>query len=100
MKVKISVRQVYFKTAEVEIDIPKDITTWYSDIGTYLNENPELYSNSIFRALEEEEHQEGIGMDSGHWTDENMDSEWRFDCKELMADDKGNIKLDTKESSH
>lgn len=81
MKVKISARQVYFKTTEVEIDIPNDIPA--NDVGDYLNKNPELYSNSIFRALEEEEHEEGIGMHSGHWTDENMDSEWRYDCKDL-----------------
>jgi len=53
------------------------------DVGDYLNKNPELSSNSIYRALEEEEHEEGIGMHSGHWTDENMDSEWRYDCIEL-----------------
>ena len=81
MKVKISVRQVYFKTTAVDIDIPNDISA--DDIGTYLNDNAELYSDSIFRGLEEEDYEEGIGMDSGHWTDEDMDSEWRYDCKSL-----------------
>ncbi len=51
VKVKISLRQVYFKTTSVEIDIPKDITTWYSDIGTYLNENPELYADKVMKNL-------------------------------------------------
>jgi hypothetical protein len=81
MKVTISARQVYFKTTKIAINIPNDIPA--NDVGDYLNKNPELYSNSIYRALEEEEHEEGIGMHSGHWTDENMDSEWRYDCKEL-----------------
>tara|TARA_R100000935_G_scaffold56548_1_gene88351 strand:- start:5090 stop:5362 length:273 start_codon:yes stop_codon:yes gene_type:complete len=85
VKVKISLRQVYFKTTSVEIDIPKDITTWYSDIGTYLNENPELYADKVMKNLKEEDYEEGIGMETGAWTDSDMDAEWRFDCKELKT---------------
>ena len=101
MKVKILQRSVYYKTAEVEIDIDMNVYDhWrldngkYADIGDYLIEaestiiqtlleNEDLWSDKIDEAISESPIGFGFGMDSGDWTDKDQDSEWRYECDEL-----------------
>lgn len=81
MKVKILQRSVYYKTAEVEIDLPNDIDEF--DIQEYINDNEELWVDEIDKKIEDSELLFGNGMDSGDWTDDDQDSEWRYECKDL-----------------
>jgi len=95
MKVKILQRSVYYKTAEVEIEVdqndfqhylkfnaPKDATA-QDYISDYLIDNEDLWVDEIDRKLNESEFMFGSGMDSGDWTDDDQDSEWRYECDEL-----------------
>lgn len=89
MKVKISQRAVYYKTAEVEIEIDKDELEnfklnngEYATIQDYLIENEHLYAEKLDNALEQVEYEDGLGMESGHWTDKEDASESRFDIDE------------------
>ena len=79
MKVKILQRSVYYKTAEVEIDVPNDIHE--DEIQEYINDNEELWVDEIDKKIADSELLFGNGMDSGDWTDEDQDSEWRYDIK-------------------
>ncbi len=81
MKVKILQRSVYYKTAEVEIDVPNDIHE--DEIQEYINDNEELWVDEIDKKIEDSELLFGNGMDSGDWTDEDQDSEWRYECKDI-----------------
>jgi len=95
MKVKILQRSVYYKTAEVEIEVdendfqhylkfnaPKDATA-QDYISDYLTDNEDLWVDEIDRKLNESEFMFGFGMDSGDWTCDDTDSEWRYECDEL-----------------
>ncbi len=86
MKVRISQRNVYYKTAEVEIEIDKDELEnfklnggKYATIQDYLIENEHLYLEQLDNALEQVEPEYGLGMGSGDWTDKEHYSESRFD---------------------
>lgn len=91
MKVKILQRSVYYKTAEVEIDIDMNLYDhWrldngkYADIGDYLIENEELWVDEIDQKLNESEFIFGFGMDDDkNWTDKSQESELRYECDEL-----------------
>jgi len=91
MKVKILQRSVYYKTAEVEIDIDMNLYDhWrldngkYADIGDYLIENEDLWVDEIDRKLNESEFIYGFGMDDdNNWTDKDQESELRYECDEL-----------------
>lgn len=91
MKVRILQRSVYYKTAEVEIDIDMNLYDhWrldngkYADIGDYLIENEDLWSDKIDEAISDAPLGFGFGMDSsGGWADAELESEWRYECDEL-----------------
>lgn len=90
MKVKILQRSVYYKTAELEIEIPNDwnnkdgVENYYDEhLNDYLYDNEELWVDDIDHKINESEFIFGLGMDSGHWTDDDQDSEWRYECDEL-----------------
>ena len=82
MKVTILQRSVYYKTAEVEIEIPNDIDEF--DIQDYVNDNEELWVDKIDQKINEADYGFGLGMDSGDWTDIDQSSEWRYEVDELM----------------
>ena len=91
MKVKILQRSVYYKTAEVEIDIDMNLyDNWrldngkYADIGDYLIENEDLWSDKIDEAMSDAPLEFGLGMDDGaNWTDQDQSCEYRYECDEL-----------------
>lgn len=95
MKVRILQRSVYYKTAELEIDIDKNDFQHYLKYNTpkganaedyisdYLTENEDLWVDKIDHKINESEFIFGLGMDSGDWTDKDQDSEWRYECDEL-----------------
>ena len=83
MKVRISQRVVYHKIAEVEIEIPNDIDEF--DIQDYINDNEDLWVDKMDDKIDESEFLFGLGMDSGDWTDDDQDSEWRYECDELKT---------------
>lgn len=91
MKVRILQRSVYYKTAELEIDIDMNLYDhWrldngkYADIGDYLIKNEELWVDDIDKKLKDSEFMFGFGMDDGaNWTDQDQESEFRYECDEL-----------------
>ena len=93
MKVRILQRSVYYKTAEVEIDINMDVYDhWrldngkYADIGDYLIDNEYLWSDKIDEAISEAPLGFGLGMyDGANWTDKDQPSEWRYECDKLKT---------------
>lgn len=81
MKVRISQRVVYHKTAEVEIDIPDNIEL--DDVSDYLNENEHLFVERLDNKMSVSDYEYGFGMGIGaDWTDENFPSETRYDIDE------------------
>jgi len=90
MKVRILQRSVYYKTAELEIEIPDDwnnkdgIENYYDEhINDYLHDNEDLWVDEIDHKINESEFMFGLGMDSGDWTDTDQESEWRYEIDEL-----------------
>lgn len=81
MKVKILQRSVYYKTAEVEIDVPNDIDEY--GLQEYINDNEELWVDEIDKNIADSELLFGNGMDSGDWIDKDQNSEWRYECKDI-----------------
>ena len=82
MKVRILQRSVYYKTAELEIEIPNDIDEF--DIQQYINDNEDLWVDEIDHKINESEFIFGFGMDDdANWTDEDQESELRYECDEL-----------------
>jgi len=82
MKVKILQRSVYYKTAELEIDVPNDIDEF--DVQDYINDNEHLWVDKIDKQMSEAEYEYGFGMDSDDgWTDQDQPCEWRYECKDF-----------------
>ena len=86
MKVKIMQRSVYYKYAEVEIEIPNDwnnkdgVENYYDEhLNDYLHDNENLWCYKLQVALDEASLDYGLGMDTANWTDRTEESEWRFE---------------------
>lgn len=84
MKVKILHRSVYYKTTEVEIEVPNNIDEF--DVQDYLNDNEHLWVDKIDKQMSEAEYEYGFGMDSDEgWTDKDQQCEWRYEVKGIGA---------------
>ena len=78
MKAKIIHRSVYYKTTEVEIEIPKDIDEF--EVQQYINDNEHLWVDKIDKQMSDAEYEYGFGMDSDYgWTDKGEPCEWRYE---------------------
>ena len=78
MKAKIIHRSVYYKTTEVEIEIPKDIDEF--EVQQYINDNEHLWVAKIDKQMSDAEYEYGFGMDSDYgWTDKGEPCEWRYE---------------------
>ena len=88
MKVKIIQRSVYHKIAEVEIELPKEITdikinkcyNTYGefDLQAYLLDNENLYVDKIDEKINKAEYEFGLGLGDG-MEDVSEESEWRYE---------------------
>lgn len=92
MKVKIQNRSVYHKFAEVEIEVDKDDFEHfklengkYIDIRDYLEHNCHLYDEKLDEAISKAKYEYGSGINEYKGMDEDVDSEWRFECDELKT---------------
>lgn len=83
MKVTISLRSVYYKVAQAEVEVPNHIT--HDKLHDYLLENEHLYTDKIDQSMSEANLGYGLGMDDGDWTDKEDASEWRYDCEKLKT---------------
>jgi len=80
MKVKIMQRQVFYKYAEVEIELPKEINQDDDDVvQDYINDNQDLWCDKLYKNLSESDYEEGFGMHKGHFTDHTEENEWRYE---------------------
>ncbi len=78
MKVIISNRSVYYKYAEVEIEIPEGVEC--NNIQEHLIENEHLYQDEIDKAIGKSEYEFGFGLDEcSSMNEQDSESEWRFD---------------------
>ena len=77
-KVIISQRSVYYKYAEVEVEIPEGVEC--NSIQEHLIENEHLYQDEIDKAIDKSEYEFGFGIDEhGGMNEQDSESEWRFD---------------------
>jgi hypothetical protein len=74
MKVKIMQRQVFYKYAEVEIEVPNDV-----DVQKYIHDNESLWCDKLYENLSESDYEDGFGMHEGNFTDHTEESEWRYE---------------------
>lgn len=81
MKVKIQLRSVYHKFAQVEVDVPDNLSE--DTIAEYLFENEDIYVDKIDEAMDEAPHLYGFGDEYDGMNEMDRESEWRFDCDEL-----------------
>lgn len=88
MKVKIQQRSVYHKFAEVEVEVPNNLTD--DKILDYLWDNEDLYVDKIDEAMSKASYEYGFGTDSDAnaeynscMDEDDSESEWRFECEEL-----------------
>jgi hypothetical protein len=78
MKVKVKIRKVYHKIAEVEIDVPN---MKYEEVADYLIENENLYTDEIYKKVSEAEYDYGFGLGNG-MDERDAVEEWRYDIYE------------------
>ena len=82
MKVKIQQISVYHKFAEVEVEVPNNLTE--EQVLEYLWENEDIYVDKIDKAMSEANFEYGNGVDDYNGMNEpESESEWRFECDEL-----------------
>ncbi len=82
MKVKIQQRSVYHKFAEVEVEVPNNLTG--EQVLDYLWENEDIYVDKIDTAMSEANFEYGSGVDEYNGMNEpESESEWRFECEEM-----------------
>ena len=79
MKVKVTIRKVYHKIAEVEIDVPN---MKYEKVADYIIENENLYTDEMYKKLEEVEYTVGFGIGNG-MNERDSVEEWRYDIYDL-----------------
>lgn len=83
MKVKIMQRSVYHKIAEIEVEVPNEIEGYImqeEDIGGYLIENEDLYTDEIDEKISNARYEFGFGLDNDKGLDEkDNESEWRYE---------------------
>jgi hypothetical protein len=77
MKVIVSQRSVYYKYAEVEIEIPDGIEC--NDVHEHLIENEHLYQDEIDKAIYKSKYEFGFGLEHSGMNEQASESEWRFD---------------------
>ncbi len=76
MKVRILQRSVYYKMAEVEIEIPNDVDEF--DVQDYINDHEELWVEDIDNKLSVASYEHGFGLGDG-MDEKDQDSEWRYE---------------------
>jgi len=79
MKVKVMNRSVYYKIAEVEIEIPNET----ENVDEYLQENEHLWVDKLDQKLSSAKHHFGFGMDKGNWNESSQESETRYECDKI-----------------
>ena len=75
MKVKVMQRSVYYKYAEIEVEVPKDV-----DAQDWLNDNEHLWVDGLEKKMDKEEYESGMGMDTYDWTDREESYECMYMC--------------------
>lgn len=77
MKVIVSTRMVFHKTAEVVIDVPSHIHQ--DKVLEWLQNEESSWEDKICDAVVDAEYNFGFGMDEGNWTDSHSNCETRYD---------------------
>jgi len=80
MKAKVTIRKVYHKIAELDIDIPN---LEPKEVADYLIENENLYTDEIVKKLEEVDYENGFGLGNG-MDERDVEEEWRYDVYEQI----------------
>jgi hypothetical protein len=84
MRVKILQRNVYYKVAKIEIEIPDSVDE--DMIDEYLNSHEELWVDQLRDRINIKDYKYGFGMDTDdNWTDKDQPSEYRYESKLLMV---------------
>ena len=76
MKVKVSNRSVYYKYAEIEVEVPKNISI--EKVDDWLLDNEHLWCNRLINKLSNSDYEFGFGLD-GSMNEKDSESETRYD---------------------
>ena len=80
MKTVIKIRRVYYKYAEIEIDVPSTLHDDFDSVHDYLLEKETEWGYKLEEALDKAELIHGNGMDSDDgWTDIRETEEVRYE---------------------
>ena len=80
MKTKIKVRRVYYKYAEIEVDVPNELDDDWIGLTDYLHDNPNKWESKLELAIDNAKLERGLGMDSDDgWTDIRDSEEIRYE---------------------
>ncbi len=75
-KVIVTQRSIYHKIASIEVEVPNNIND--DEVGEWLLENEDSYTNKIDTEISNTNYEFGFGMGNG--MDEiESESEWRYD---------------------
>ena len=76
MKVKVSNRSVYYKYAEIEVEVPKNISI--EKVDDWLLDNEHLWCDRLDNKLSNSHYEFGFGLD-GSMNEKDSESETRYD---------------------
>ena len=80
MKAVIKIRTVYYKYAEIEINVPSTLHDDLDKVYDYIVEKETEWGNELESAIDKAEFEHGNGMDSDDgWTDETSEQEVRYE---------------------
>lgn len=82
MRVKILQRNVYYKVAKIEIEIPDSVDE--DMIDEYLNSHEELWVDQLRDRINMKDYKYGFGMDTDeNWTYKHQESEYRYESNTI-----------------
>lgn len=82
MKVKVLQRNVYYKVAKIEIEIPDSVDE--DMIDEYLMKHEELWAEKLEATMRTTyRYKHGLGMNSGDWTDKDQPCEYRYESNKI-----------------
>jgi len=82
MKLKLMVRQIYYKVGMIEIDMPNllDDEGIHSEIQNWLYANEDLWIDKLAENMDECSLNHGFGMDDlTSWTDNTEETEYLYE---------------------
>jgi hypothetical protein len=82
MRVKILQRNVYYKVAAIEIEIPNSINEF--DVQEYVNNHEELWADKLEDQMRATDYKNGFGLDTDYnFIDKDQPCEYRYEVDSI-----------------